>query len=755
MPSAKEELARQTAEDVTLEAIRVAAGGKNNTAVGEGFVYQDGLIYRRKPGRMGDVIEQLVVPNQCRPTIMRVAHETPLGGHLGRKKTIQRVAQRFYWPSLYRDVANFCRECKACQLDSSKRVSKAPLMPLPIIAEPFRRIAMDIVGPLPKSRSGKRYILVVCDYATRYPEAVPLRSTDATHIAEELVQIFSRVGIPEEILTDQGSNFMSALLNEVYKLLKVKPIRTSPYHPQTDGLVERFNQTLKSMLRKTVTSEGKDWDKLIPYVLFAYREVPQASTGFSPFELLYGRTVRGPLDVLRETWEEPKSKDPSVVSYVLAMRKKLDKMTELVHENLSRAQKQQKAWYDKTARVREFGVDERVIVLLPISTHKLRAQWQGPYTVVKRIGQASYVVDMKDKGKRYRTFHVNMLKRWYDADHCLYSQDSGQYSDSNEEIPLWDDRSDNDPEFGDHLSVEQQQTLRQLVEELRDVFDDEPGRTTLAEHRIDTGTARPIRQQPYRLPYAHRPTVEQELVKMEAAGIITPSNSQWASPVVLVPKKDGTMRMCVDYRKLNSVSAADAYPMPRIDELIDRLAGAKYVSTFDLTRGYWQVPVAPESQSKTAFTTSFGLFNFTVMPFGLHGAPATFQRMMDNLLRGAGSYSTAYLDDLVIYSSTWEEHLLQLRSILLRLRKAGLTAKPSKCKLAARQCVYLGHVVGNGEVRPEVSKIKAVADFPCPETKKDVRAFLGLSGYYRRFIADYATIYRASFDRLNEKEFTQ
>lgn len=311
---------------------------------------------------------------------------------------------------------------------------------------------------------------------------------------------------------------------------------------------------------------------------------------------------------------------------------------------------------------------------------------------------------------------------------------------SNEEIPLWDDRSDNDPEFGDHLSVEQQQTLRQLVEELRDVFDDEPGRTTLAEHRIDTGTARPIRQQPYRLPYAHRPTVEQELVKMEAAGIITPSNSQWASPVVLVPKKDGTMRMCVDYRKLNSVSAADAYPMPRIDELIDRLAGAKYVSTLDLTRGYWQVPVAPESQSKTAFTTSFGLFNFTVMPFGLHGAPATFQRMMDNLLRGTGSYSAAYLDDLVIYSSTWEEHLLQLRSILLRLRKAGLTAKPSKCKLAARQCVYLGHVVGNGEVRPEVSKIKAVADFPCPETKKDVRAFLGLSGYYRRFIADYATI---------------
>ena len=137
---------------------------------------------------------------------------------------------------------------------------------------------MDIVGPLPKSHSGKRFVLVVCDYATRYPEAVALRSIDAEHIAEALVQIFSRVGVPEEILTDQGTHFMSQLLAEVYKLLRMKSIRTSPYHPQTDGLVERFNKTLKAMLRKTAISEGKDWDKLIPYVLFAYREVPHAST---------------------------------------------------------------------------------------------------------------------------------------------------------------------------------------------------------------------------------------------------------------------------------------------------------------------------------------------------------------------------------------------------------------------------------------------------------------------------------------------
>lgn len=183
-----------------------------------------------------------------------------------------------------------------------------------------------------------------------YPEAVPLRSIDAEHVAEELVKLFAQVGVPNEILTDQGSNFMSQLLAEVYRLLQIKPIRTSPYLPQTDGVVERFNQTLKAMLRKAATEDGKDWDRLIPYLLFAYREVPQAFTGFSPFELLYGRQVRGPLDILKETWEAKERSTESAVSYVLAMREKLARMTELVQKNLSRAQVQQKAWYDQNAR---------------------------------------------------------------------------------------------------------------------------------------------------------------------------------------------------------------------------------------------------------------------------------------------------------------------------------------------------------------------------------------------------------------------
>ena len=224
---------------------------------------------------------------------------------------------------------------------------------------------------------------------------------------------------------------------------------------------------------------------------------------------------------------------------------------------------------------------------------------------------------------------------------------------------------------------------------------------------------------------------------MEQDGIIERSNSEWAFPIVLVQKKDGSLRMCVDYRRLNAITEADACPMPQVDDLIDSV---KYVTTLDLSRGYWQVPVQEESQPYTAFATPYGLYQFKVMPFGLHGAPATFQRMMDNVLRDCADYAAAYLDDVVIHSASWEEHLQHMRKVLQRLREAGLTVKPKKCQLAMRRCTYLGHVVGNGEVQPEETKVEAIRNYPTPRTKKQVRAFLGLTGYYRKFIPAYADL---------------
>ena len=220
-------------------------------------------------------------------------------------------------------------------------------------------------------------------------------------------------------------------------------------------------------------------------------------------------------------------------------------------------------------------------------------------------------------------------------------------------------------------------------------------------------------------------------------------------------KKDGSLRLCVDYRRLNAMTRADAYPMPRIEDMIDQLGKAKYLTTLDLTKGYWQVPVAEEDRPKTTFTTPFGLFQFLRMPFGLQGAPATFQRMIDRLLQGLGQFANAYLDDVVIFSESWEEHLRHIETVLTRLRESGLTAKPRKCQFGMAQCVYLGHVVGGGRVQVEHSKVEAIQRMPRPQTKKEVRAFLGLTGYYRKFIPGYSSLATALTDLTRKDQPAQ
>ena len=730
--------------DETLEAMRKAAELEEpEESVKTSLFWKNGTLFRRWKPRGGNDeswIDQIVLPVECRKGVMHIAHTIPMGGHLGKKKTTSRLLQRFYWPTIHRDVADYCKSCDICQRFRRQPIQKAPMGSLPVVSVPFQRVAMDIVGPLPRSRAGNRFVLVMCDYATRWPEAVPLKNIDAERIAEELVHIFSRMGIPQEILTDQGSNFQSKLLGELYNLLHVEALRTSPYHPQTDGLVERFNQTLKQMLKKTASSEGKDWDKLIPYLLFAYREVPQESTGFSPFELLYGREVRGPLDVLKESWESKERSDQNVVAYISMMRDKLDAMASEVHSNLTSAHQQQKVWYDRRARERSFEPGDRVLILLPSSTTKLTAQWQGPYEVIKPVGKVNYLVWLHDRKKKKRVYHVNMLRKWNTPSASNYLVQLSEDDTEEEDIPTWQDEEGGEPTLGAQLENEQKKDIHGLLSEFSDVFRPGPGKTTLAEHSIETSASSAVRLPPYRLPHAFREKVQQEIKDMLDHDIIEHSSSDWASPIVPLQKADGTLRICVDYRRLNSVSKMDAYPMPRVDDMIDQIGVAKFISTLDLTKGYWQVPVRVEDRHKTAFATPFGLFQFKRMPFGLQGAPATFQRMVDRLLDGTGEFSDAYIDDIVVYSQSWEEHMDHLRLVLQRLRLAGLTVKTRKCQLGTNKCVYLGYVIGNGEVRPESSKLKAVQEFSVPHTKKGVRAFLGLTGYYRRFIPDYASI---------------
>ena len=330
--------------DRTLETIRsrLNEGHGEDRTTNAHFYYEGGLIMPlwKKKGSPPGLFElkKLVLPVECRAVALKLAHEVPMAGHLGVTKTKSRILQRYYWPGVFKDVAKYYKSYEICQRSRGRKPVRVGMIPLPLRMHPFERKAIDLVGPLPRSRRGNRYILTIVDYATRYPEAIALPSTEAERIAKELIKVLLHVGIPEEILTDQGANFMSTLLQEMYLLLHVRRIRTSPYHPQTDWLVERYNGTLKSMLCKFAGRSGKDWDEYLSYLLFAYREVSQESMGVSPFELLYGRRVKGPLDVIRESWTGEEGAGEIYTSQILEMRRLLEQMREVVKERAVIAQ---------------------------------------------------------------------------------------------------------------------------------------------------------------------------------------------------------------------------------------------------------------------------------------------------------------------------------------------------------------------------------------------------------------------------------
>ena len=234
-------------------------------------------------------------------------------------------------------------------------------------------------------------------------------------------------------------------------------------------------------------------------------------------------------------------------------------------------------------------------------------------------------------------------------------------------------------------------------------------------------------------------------------GVIQPSNSPWASPLVLVRKKDGTVRFCVDYRKLNAATRKDAYPIPRVDETLEMLAGSHFFTSLDLLSGYWQVQIHPDDKEKTAIATPEGLFEFNVMPFGLCNAPATFQRLMDCVLAGLHwETCLVYLDDVIIIGRSFEDHLCNLRNVFQRLREAGLKLKPTKCTLCREEVKFLGHVVSRDGIATDPSKVESVRTWPTPTQRKEVQQFLGLCNYYRRFIRNFATIAKP-LHRLTEK----
>ena len=763
-----EQLKEMQEQDLTLKTYWELAKQKDMEVGNIEFLVKKDLLYRKFKSKDGREVKlQLMAPELLREKIIELAHDGLLSAHLGSKKTLDRVTSNFYWRGVGDQVKRYCMSCDKCQRNVSKgQIARAPLGKLPLIGTPFTTVCLDIVGPItPVSDRGNRYILTLICVASRYPDAVALKNIDTATVADALMEMYSRFGIPQRVHTDCGSQFTSEMMREVNRLLTIKSSTTTPYHAMGNGLVENLNKTIKNALKKMTSERPRDWDRYLAPLLFALRDVPQASTGFSPFDLIYGRTVRGPMKILRELWthdiEEPELK--TTYQYVLDLRERIEETCKLAKEELAKVQSRNQRYYNRKAKSKNIKVGDKVLLLLPTDHNKLLLHWKGPFEVIEMIGDVDYKI--KFPTGRVKTFHANMLKRYFERQLGSESGDQQNLHSAAAIMPVIDDTIDEgeqefirenkdgalplynlhqkenyrDVQINPALTQKQQQQLRNLLEEFWDIFSDVPTVTNLIEHKIQLTSTEPVRSKMYPAPYKLQEVIDKEVKEMSAMNIIERSEAAYSSPIVMVKKPDGSNRVCINFKALNAITVFDPEPMISADDILPKLTGSKFYSKFDFCKGYWAIPMAGDSMDYTSFATSMGLQKFKVMPFGLVNAGSTYNRMMRKLLEGATNIDS-YIDDVLAHTSEWLKHIEVLRDFFSRVKKANLTLKPSKCELGYDKVEFLGYTITGDSVGPKASKITQIIDAERPATKKQVRSFLGMVNFYRRFIPTCATL---------------
>ena len=361
------------------------------------FIIKKGLLFRKpvRPRGLGDSCDtQLVIPSNLKHIVLRTAHESVLGCHMGTKKTVQRILANFWFDGIVAYTHRYCQSCDVCQKTIKQgRIAKAPMMISKLSDAPFSRISCDLVGPIiPSSKNGYSYILTIVDLATRYPDAIPLKRITTEKVSGALREFFFRMGIPDIISTDNGTQFCSNEMEDFFKLFNIKHIRSTPYHPMAQGCVEAFNGSLKKCLQRLCAEKTKEWDTFVSPCLFALRETVRSSTGFSPNECVFGRTLKGSGTILRQlfTNEQVVSEVKTTYQHVLDLRSKIQETCELVKNELANSQQKSKIQFDKKTKHRMFTVGSSVLLMRPTMQNALQYQWDGPYTITKVVGLYDY-----------------------------------------------------------------------------------------------------------------------------------------------------------------------------------------------------------------------------------------------------------------------------------------------------------------------------------------------------------------------------
>lgn len=509
----------------------------------------DGKILLHCENVGGNKIKQVVLPHCKRSEVIKMAHDTPLAGHLGEKKTIQRIKYSFFWPTIKNDVKKYCESCKECQLRRPVTYrDRIPIRPLVRPETPFEVWSVDCIGPLePPSGRGHKFVICAIDLCTRWAEAIPVRDISAKTTCNVLMKIFAQTGFPKIICSDQGTNFTSKLTAAFEELLGISPRFSTPGHPESMGSIERWNRTLKNMLNKNIQQHGRNWDIHLPYLLFAYREVPHTTTGVSPFQMVYGRVPAGPLSLLKEVWagtrKIPTDVSRPVEKYLQELEDNLRKAHEIAREHAEIAQEDYTMRYNLRAKEKFFNVGDQVLVLIPSSTHKLLSTWIGPVTVVELTRPHSVKVEMEDGSLRElhvnkirpfiaRTNHVGIIFEQDEDFGDLYYTPRDQIDNSAEDLR-------NHIQQLEKLTLKQRDDLLEVLHEFTDVFSSKPGQAKVEGHSVKvTEDCRPKKLKPYRVPIALQEEVERQIQELLELDIIESSDSEWAHPVVCVAKKN-------------------------------------------------------------------------------------------------------------------------------------------------------------------------------------------------------------------------
>ena len=348
-----------------------------------------------KPGPTSGFVTVPVIPTKLQQEALHQSHDQPSAGHQGTAKTLARLQQEAYWVGMAKDVQRYCQQCTTCQQAKLPNPNRAPMCNIPI-GKPWEMLAADILE-VPVSRQNHRYLLVVMDYFTKWVEAIPLHDQTAASITKAIIKICSSFGVPSILHSDQGRNFESDMLHQMLQAFGIKKSRTTAYHPQCDGMVERFNRSLLQLLRCYVNTE-EDWETYLPLVLYAYRTAPHSTTGISPFQLMFGR------DPKPATFPPTNAFDPS--SYSAYLLTKLAKLQDLVANKITAAAQQQKNHYNKNSVSRTFSVGEPIWLSIP-TAHKLQPRWEGKWTVEEIMGPVNLKIT---DGKRTKVVHMNRVQ---------------------------------------------------------------------------------------------------------------------------------------------------------------------------------------------------------------------------------------------------------------------------------------------------------------------------------------------------------